>query len=52
MRRLPVVDGDRSVGIGGIDGIGDMVMEHDETSALADISSAPADSMQARRLPL
>jgi CBS domain-containing protein len=37
VRRLPVVDGDRPVGIVSL---GDLAIERDETSALADISAA------------
>lgn len=38
IRRLPVVEGGRAVGI---ISLGDLAMERDEQSALADISSAP-----------
>lgn len=41
VRRLPVVAGGQPVGIVSI---GDIAIEHDGTSALADISAAPADS--------
>jgi CBS domain-containing protein len=37
VRRLPVVDGDRPIGIVSL---GDLAMERDENSALADISAA------------
>lgn len=37
IRRLPVVEGGRAVGIVSI---GDMAIQHDETSALADVSAA------------
>jgi CBS domain-containing protein len=40
VRRIPVVDGDRPVGIVSI---GDLALARDETSALADISGAPAN---------
>jgi CBS domain-containing protein len=40
IRRLPVVENGKPVGILSI---GDLVQEHDRDSALADISSAPAD---------
>jgi CBS domain-containing protein len=38
IRRLPVVDGGRAVGVVSI---GDLAIERDSTSALADISAAP-----------
>lgn len=40
IRRLPVVEGGRPVGIVSI---GDLAMERDQTSALADISAAPGN---------
>lgn len=40
LRRLPVVDGGRPVGIVSI---GDLAMERDQGSALADISAAPGN---------
>ena len=40
VRRLPVVDGGRPVGIVSI---GDLAMERDQGSALADISAAPGN---------
>jgi len=41
VRRLPVVDGDRPVGV---ITLGDLAMERDPSSALADISEAPPNS--------
>ena len=38
VRRIPVVDGDRPVGIVSI---GDLALERDQESALAEISAAP-----------
>lgn len=40
VRRLPVVDGDRPIGIVSL---GDLAIERDEESALADISAAAPD---------
>lgn len=40
IRRLPVVDGDRPIGIVSI---GDLAIERDETSALANISAAESN---------
>ena len=40
IRRLPVVDGGKPVGVVSI---GDLAIERDERSALADISAAPAN---------
>lgn len=40
VRRIPVVDGGRPIGVVSI---GDLAMERDERSALADISAAPAN---------
>ena len=41
LRRVPVFDGDRAVGIVTL---GDLAMERDEHSALADISAAPPNA--------
>ena len=41
LRRVPVFDGDRAVGIVTL---GDLAMERDENSALADISAAPPNA--------
>lgn len=41
VRRLPVVDGKRPVGVVSI---GDLAVERDPTSALADISAAPGNT--------
>jgi predicted transcriptional regulator len=41
IRRLPVVDDDRPVGV---ISLGDLAMEQDPSSALADISEAPPNS--------
>jgi predicted transcriptional regulator len=41
IRRLPVVDDDRPVGV---ISLGDLAMERDPSSALADISEAPPNS--------
>ena len=41
VRRLPMVDGDRPVGVVSL---GDLAVERDPTSALADISEAPPNA--------
>jgi CBS domain-containing protein len=41
VRRVPIVEGDRPVGILSL---GDLAMERDEESVLADISSAPGNA--------
>ena len=41
VRRLPVVDAGRPIGVVSL---GDLAIEHDDTSALADISAAPPNS--------
>lgn len=41
IRRLPVLDDGRAVGIVSI---GDLAVDRDENSALADISAAPANT--------
>ncbi|MFL5825068.1 MAG: CBS domain-containing protein [Thermoleophilaceae bacterium] len=41
VRRIPIVDGDRPVGIVSL---GDLAIERDEDSVLADISSEPANN--------